>query len=328
MNTGYGRNLDLNLLRVFVVVVEEGSVTGAASKLYLTQPAISAALRRLTEAIGAPLFARQGRGLALTNRGERLFAQARSHLGALVEAALSPGEFDPMTTERTFRIGLSDVSEASLVPELLRLFEREAPRMRLVVVPVQFRNVGEALATRRVDLAVTVADELPSNIRRKPVTTRGHHVCLYNPRKVRIGATIDEKTYFAQQHVIVSYNGDLRGVVEDLLRRTRDVRCSVSGFAYVGKIVDGTSLIATVPTVVADYARKIFPHLRTAKLPFDLPGSALELLWPATTEDDPALRFLRDAVERISWTLSPPSGEARSDARAKRASRKRVSRRE
>ncbi len=311
MNAGYGRNLDLNLLRVFVVVAEAGSVTAAASKLYLTQPAISAALRRLTEAVGAPLFAREGRGLALTNRGERLFAEARTHLGALVEAALSPGEFDPKTNERTFRIGLSDVSEASLVPELLRLFEREAPRMRLIVLPVQFRTVGEALATRRVDLAVTVADELPANIRRKPLTTRGQHVCLFDPRKVRIGSSVDEETYFAHQHVVVSYNGDLRGVVEDLLGRTRDVRCSVSGFAYVGKIVDGTSLLATVPSVVADYARRSYPHLRAAKLPFEMTGSALELLWPATTDDDPALRFLRDAVERVSWTLSSPSSAAR-----------------
>lgn len=291
MNADCGRNLDLNLLRVFVVVAEAGSVTGAASKLYLTQPAISAALRRLTEAVGAPLFAREGRGLALTTRGER-----------------------------TFRIGLSDVSEASLVPELLRLFEGEAPRMRLIVLPVQFRTVGEALATRRVDLAVTVADELPTNIRRKPLTTRGQHVCLFDPRKVHIGSSIDEKTYFAHQHVVVSYNGDLRGVVEDLLGRTRDVRCSVSGFAYIGKIVHGTSLLATVPRVVADYARRSFPHLRTAKLPFDMSGSALELLWPATTDDDPALSFLRDAVERVSWTLASPSGGARSARPAARPS--------
>jgi LysR family transcriptional regulator, mexEF-oprN operon transcriptional activator len=146
---------------------------------------------------------------------------------------------------------------------------------------------------------------------------RGVHVCLFDPRKVRIGAAIDEKTYFAHQHVVVSYNGDLRGVVEDLLRKTRDVRCSVSGFAYVGKIVAGTSLLATVPNVVADYARRSFPHLRTAKLPFEMSGSALELLWLATTDDDPALRFLRDAIERVSWTLSSPSARKRT-ARASR----------
>src|SRR5882724_7585543 len=101
MRENYGRDLDLNLLRVFVVVAEQRSVTAAAARLYLTQPAVSAALRRLTQALGAPLFARQGRGLALTARGEQLLARSRGHLVGLVEAALDPEAFDPRTSERT-----------------------------------------------------------------------------------------------------------------------------------------------------------------------------------------------------------------------------------
>src|SRR5687768_3411889 len=97
MNTGYERDLDLNLLRVFVIVAETGSVTEAASRLYVTQPAVSAALRRLRAAVGAPLFARAGRRLELTARGQRLLDTARPHLEALVAAALSPASFDPLT---------------------------------------------------------------------------------------------------------------------------------------------------------------------------------------------------------------------------------------
>src|SRR5689334_7620405 len=128
MLENYGRDLDLNLLRVFVVVAEQRSVTQAAARLYLTQPAISAALRRLTRAIGAPLFVRQGRGLALTARGEQLLARGRVHLAALVDAALAPVAFDPRTSERTLRLGLSDAAEVWLLPELLRRLAREAPR--------------------------------------------------------------------------------------------------------------------------------------------------------------------------------------------------------
>lgn len=69
MPTVYGRDLDLNLLRVFAVVAEAGSVTEAAGRLYLTQPAVSAALRRLTATLGAPLFVRRGRSLVLSSRG-------------------------------------------------------------------------------------------------------------------------------------------------------------------------------------------------------------------------------------------------------------------
>jgi len=118
MNAAYGRDLDLNLLRVFVVVAETGSVTAAARQLYVTQPAISAALKRLAASVDAPLFARSGRGLMLTARGEQVFASARPHLEALVDAAMSPRVFDPKTSERTVRIGLSDANEAWLLPPL------------------------------------------------------------------------------------------------------------------------------------------------------------------------------------------------------------------
>src|ERR1700759_4756013 len=98
MRANYARDLDLNLLRVFVVVAEQRSVTQAAARLYLTQPAVSAALRRLTPAVGAPLFVRQGRGLALTARGEQLLARSQVHLTALIDAALSPAELDLKTS--------------------------------------------------------------------------------------------------------------------------------------------------------------------------------------------------------------------------------------
>ena len=219
MPTVYGRDLDLNLLRVFAVVAESGSVTSAASRLYLTQPAVSAALRRLTTTVGAPLFARSGRGLALTSRGERLRAALHPHLDALIDAALAPPTFTPATSTRTLRLGLSDSAELWLLPPLLRVLEREAPHMRLVAIPVQFRTIAAALAAG-LDAAVTVADELPATIRREPLI-HGGFTCLYDPRHARI-RTLTEKEYFARDHIIVSYNGDLRGIVEDMLREDQE----------------------------------------------------------------------------------------------------------
>src|SRR5436190_9702572 len=161
MNENYGRDLDLNLLRVFVVVDDAGSVTRAAARLYLTQPAISAALRRLTAAVGAALFVKHGRGLALSAHGERLLAVARPHLQALVDATLQAPSFDAATSDRVLRIGLSDAAEMWMLPELLRVLDRSAPAMRVISVPVQFRTVADALVERRVDVAITVADDTP-----------------------------------------------------------------------------------------------------------------------------------------------------------------------
>jgi LysR family transcriptional activator of mexEF-oprN operon len=297
MPTVYGRDLDLNLLRVFAVVAETGSVTAAASRLYLTQPAVSAALRRLTTAVGAPLFVRQGRGLTLTSRGRQLRDRLHPHLELIVEAALAPAAFDPATSDRTLRVGLSDAAEVWLLPALLRRLEREAPRMRVIALPVQFRTVAAMLADG-VDAAITVADALPASVRRQTLY-RGRFTCLFDPRRAKI-RRLTEAVYFAREHVIVSYNGDLRGVVEDAVGKARNVRCSVSSFANLGAIIDGTAMLATVPEMVAAQIRALRPHLRTAPVPLAIAGGSVEMLWPASSEDDAPCRFLRGQIAAIA----------------------------
>lgn len=302
MQENYGRDLDLNLLRVFVVVASARSVTQAASQLYLTQPAVSAALRRLTAAVGAPLFVRHGRGLALSQRGERLFASVRPLLEDMVKAALAPAAFDPKTSDRTLRIGLSDAMEGWLLAPLLRALEQTAPQLRLIAVPVQFRTVAELLAARAVDFAVTVADELPAIIRREPLLHSGF-VCLYDPRHVEVKRRISERQYFAHDHVIVSYNGDLRGVIEDTLHKQRRVRCCVASFSHVAELVEGSSMLATVPSVIVRHLLASRPALRTAELPFAFEGAPIELLWPRANDDDEACRFVREQLFKIARSL-------------------------
>jgi len=309
MTSVHARDLDLNLLPVLVAVADTGSVTGAAARLYLTQSAISAALARLKAAIGDSLLIRHGRGVVLTERGARLVAEARPHLDAIVQAALLPAGFDPKTTDRTLRLGLADTADEWLLPPLLRWLEVEAPRMRLICSPIQFRTVNDALATRRIDLAVTVADELPASVARRSLV-RSRFVCVFDPRFVRLGARPTERAYLEQDHVIVSYNNDLRGVVEDLFGRERRVRCSVASFASVGAIVDGGRLVATLPIVVAAQILRVRPHLRMSPIPFAHEPGSIDLLWPRALDVDPATRLIRDAIVQIAE--ASPLGAPRS----------------
>jgi len=264
----YARDLDLNLLRVFVVVALQGSVTSAAKKLYLTQPAVSAALKRLSLAVGA---------------------------------TLSSEAFDPKKSDRTVRIGLSDASEGWLLPRLLHRLTREAPNIRLVVIEVQFRTVRTAFEAGAIDFAVCVADDVPAGVTRAPLLTGGF-VCLFDPKRVRAKKKIAREAYFAHKHVIVSYNGDLRGVVEDMLHLRRDVRVSIPSFHGVGAIVRGTDMLATVPRLVAEDQLRLHPSLAIAELPFDLTSSSvgMELLWRPPLDDEPSVRFVMDHVRRIA----------------------------
>jgi len=304
MSQVYERDFDLNLLRVFVVVAERGSVTAAAQQLYLTQPAISAALRRLSERVGEPLFARAGRGLSLTARGKMLLQTAQPHLAALLSAALSPSAFDPKISEEIVHLGLSDLNDAWLLPPLLRTLRDDAPRLKLVVLPVQFRTLGDALLSGKIDLAITIADELPAGMKRAPLFYSGF-TCLYDARSLQFPKKPSLERYLAAEHVIVSYNGDLRGVVEDALGLHRRVRISVPTFAHVGPALSGTGLIATVPTSIARELMKTYPHLRCAEKPFQLStNTPMELVWRSASEGNGAIDFVRARITRIAAQLA------------------------
>jgi LysR family transcriptional activator of mexEF-oprN operon len=237
--------------------------------------------------------------VVLTERGARLVAQSRPHLDALLQSALEPAGFDAQTTDAIVRIGLSDIADEWLLPPLLRFLEKRAPRLRLVCSPVQFRTVGEALATRRIDLAITPADELPASIARTTLALSGF-VCLFDPRFVRLGARPTEKAYLARDHVVVSYNGDLRGVIEETFGKQRRVRCAVASFSAIGAIVDGSRLVATIPIVFAPEILGVRPHLRTSALPFEHQPGSIDLLWPTALDADPACRFVREALLEIA----------------------------
>lgn len=299
MNAVHARDLDLNLLPVLVAVADTGSVTAAAAKLYLTQSAVSAALTRLKSAIGEPVVIRHGRGVVLTERGAQLVAEARPHLEAIVHAALEPARFDPKTSDHTLKLGLADIADEWLLPPLLRYLATSAPRMRLVCTPITFRSVGEALTTRRIDLAITVADDLPASIARQSLVRSGF-VCIFDPRFVRLGMRPTERAYLAQDHVIVSYNGDLRGVIEETFGRERRVRCAVASFSAIGAIVDGSALVATIPIIFASQILDLRPHLRAAPIPFPHEPGSIDLLWPKALDVDPACRFVRDEIMRIA----------------------------
>ncbi|MBK7538545.1 MAG: LysR family transcriptional regulator [Myxococcales bacterium] len=298
MLASYGRDLDLNLLRVFVAVADAGSVTGAASRLYLTQPAVSAALRRLTTAVGAPLLVRQGRGVVLSRRGERMLAEVRPHLQALLAAALAPPRFCAADSTHVVRLGMADSVESWLLPALLGELAKRAPAMTVVVVPVQFRTVAEALTTGKVEVAVSVVDEVPATVMSERLFS-GSFVCLYDPRRVRLPRPLTVERYFAQDHVIVSYNADLRGIVEDVTGRTRRVRCALASFGSLGEVLDGSGLLATVPAAVAERLRKTRPHLRVVGLPFELPATPISLLWPAAMDGDEACGFVRQVLRQV-----------------------------
>ncbi len=150
-------NLDLDLLRAFVSVVESASFTRAAAALGRTQPAVSLQIRRLEDQLRSPLLDRGGRGVALTTEGAALLPQARRllRLNDEIVAALGDGDL-----EGEVRFGAPEDVATMHLPGILGAFARNHPRISLAVTCDYTANLLDQMSRGMLDLAL---------IKREPV---------------------------------------------------------------------------------------------------------------------------------------------------------------
>lgn len=200
MNRNDLRKVDLNLLIVFETLMHERSVTRAAEKLFLGQPAISAALARLRGLFDDPLFVRTGRSMEPTARAQEIFGHLSPALDSISTALSRAADFDPATSKAVFRIGLSDDVEFGLLPPLLRRLRSEAPGITLVVRRANYLLMPQLLSSGEISVGVSYTDELPANAKRK--TLRRSTWKILRADSIPGALTLDD--YCARPHALVS----------------------------------------------------------------------------------------------------------------------------
>ena len=139
------RKLDLRLLECLDALVTDRNVTRAASRVHLSQPAMSSALKRLREIFNDPLLTRAQREMAPTPRGIELAQTARAVLQGVDAMSLGARPFAPMTSQRTFRVAMTDYSEFVLLPALVRRLRAKAPKVNIAVTLLDIRTSWPAV---------------------------------------------------------------------------------------------------------------------------------------------------------------------------------------
>ncbi|KGK84872.1 LysR family transcriptional regulator [Stutzerimonas degradans] len=296
MNRNDLRRVDLNLLIVFETLMHERSVTRAAEKLFLGQPAISAALARLRTLFDDPLFVRTGRSMEPTARAQEIARLLSPALDSISTAVSRASSFDPATSSQVFRIGLTDEVEFALLPPLLRRLRAEAPGVVLVVRRANYLLMPGLLASGEISVGVCYTEELPANAKRK-VLRRPRPMLL---RADSIPGPLSFDDYCARPHAMVSFAGDLTGYIDEELARhgcKRRVVLAVPQFNGLSALLAGTDIIATVP----DYAAAaLVAHggLRAEVLPFETSQNfELSMAWRGAQDNDPAERWLRSRIQ-------------------------------
>lgn len=205
--------LDLNLVRVFTAIYETRSVSGAADRLYITQPSASYALARLRNETSDELFKRSRKGMEPTPTAVQLYKVFKKSLTGIEKAVAETRTFSPATSRHKFRLALSDLGELLLLPKLVTYLRRVAPNIELEVIAVDMKRLDEWLLTGRIDAALCSRNESVSSAQRELMVYE-RYVCLLNVDHPRIGAQLSLEEYIQEQHVIVSATSG-HHIVED-----------------------------------------------------------------------------------------------------------------
>jgi LysR family transcriptional activator of mexEF-oprN operon len=288
------RGLDLNLLLVLHALLEERNVTRAAKRLFIGQPAVSGALKRLRQGFADELFVRTSHGMDPTPRALELARTIGPLLASLQQAMSAHPSFDPTTSDRAFRIGLSDSLEVTLMPELMRRLAQSAPNVRVISRVSDRQRTAGLLDSGEIELAVSVLQDVPGWHRRQALFD-WTFVCVFSPQHVRTRAKrITLAEYLRYPHVITSFDASLSGYIDDRLKDRgleRRVMFSSPHFATSPLIVRQMPAITTVPTFIAHTWRDAL-GLSISPLPIEVPTHRVELCWAVANDAEPGLRWL------------------------------------
>lgn len=314
------RTLDLNLLRVFDVVMTERHVTRAAERLAMTQPAVSNALSRLRKALGDDLFVPGPSGVAPTRRAQALWPEV-GHALKVLRDAIEPQGFDPQQEKRAFTVAMGDATAAVIVPLVMEHWRQTGTRSSLEVIGLDSRDPRPALEHGTADAAVgffpDVSRELAAQVEQATMSLMPLYACEYmgvmrRGHPLAHEATLSMDDYCAAEHVRITYASREVCYVDQALAalgRSRRVVLNVEHFAVAGRAISRSDLVAVLAQSFIP-ATGYAAELTTRRLPFQLPRIEVGLLWHRRHAHDAGQRWLRavlaQAAKRVAGEWPQP----------------------
>lgn len=295
------RKLDLNLLKAFDALLDERSVTLAAARLSLTQPAVSGMLTRLRDNFDDPLFVRTARGVVPTQRALELAPTLKRVLGD-IQLMLQPTEFDPATATLRWSVAATDYGLQAVLLPFLRELRRQAPGIQVVAHPVDDNAVYHQLERGELDLALMTPESTPDNLHLRPLYQEEYVCVVREGHPVTAEGELSLDSFCALDHGLVSYSGGgLQGVTDQALAalgRERRVALSVPSFLILMQVLRSSDLVAMMPRRLISREQ----GLATLRIPLTVPGFTKSMAWHERTHKDPAQCWLRALMLSTSQT--------------------------
>jgi DNA-binding transcriptional LysR family regulator len=298
-------DLDGRLLRLLVAVVEEGSVTGAANRLGVTQSAVSHMLDKLRAITADPLFVKSGRGIVATARAELLASQARELLASLQGFALA-GSFDPSRWQTDFTIAANDFQRDVLLPPLAARLRQRAPGVVLRIIPSGVPTL-DMLRNEHCQLVISPRPPDGTDIVQKRLFVDAYRV-FFDPTQRAAPDTLAD--YLASDHITVVYE-PRRALDIDQWMAAKQIarRFSVMVPAFSGLLpfMRGSPLLATAPGMLQ---ATLLQGLASVPVPLPCPAMPMYMVWHQRHQLDPAHLWLRSELEAVARLKTDPDQSA------------------
>lgn len=289
--------VDLNLLRIFHAILEEGSLTLAGNRLGLSQPAVSYALGRLRAMFNDPLFVRSGNEMNPTSAALAMRESVRRAMAATHDVLHFAAPFDATQTNRTFRITMSDIGALVFLPQLCDRLAATAPNIKLDVLSMPLSQVPEALRNGQIDLAVGNLPGLKHSTHFAPLFHEDY-VCMTRKREGLPERKLPLELFLSLSHILVTSAENAHQQVEEhFLERDihRKIALRVPHFTVVPEILRRTDWLVTVPhRVVPSLNRN--DEFAVYRLPVKPPEVTVTVHWHENFEYNEANRWLRQLV--------------------------------
>lgn len=286
-------SVDLNLFVVFDAIYDERNLTRAAGMLFVTQPAVSNALKRLRVIFKDPLFVRTPHGVTPTPVADSISASIKEALN-LLNISLTEGQvFDPTTSEKTFRLSVHDYGEAILIPKLMEHLAKRAPGITLECYQVERGGLEHELASGSLDFALDVPLFSAPQLCRQQLSTE-RYLCMVRPGHPIAGAPLTLERYLELEHIHVSSRRKGVGHVDmalEMLGRQRNIRLRLKNYMAGPHVVASSDLALTLPSILASiYDMELF------EMPFNVETLNQYLYWHKSADQDQASIWLRNLL--------------------------------
>lgn len=292
-------NIDLNLLKALEALLDTESVSKAALRVNLSQPAMSRALGRLQHALKDPLLIRSGRGMVLTPRGETLRQPVQDAL-ARVSAVFKPQTFDPSSARDRFRLMAPDYLAQMIMPKVLSQVFNLAPGVQIEMESLSGRGIAE-MCEGKISLGFGVVEDGPvlDNVAAQALLT-DRQVCLMRKGHPLTDTGMSLEGYAGAAHALLSITGRGGGRIDTVLEahgHARHIALRVTHFLTISAVIAPTDLIITVPELLA--RQVMTDDLTRMDLPRALqtPPFTVSQIWHERFTADPAHQWLRRLVK-------------------------------